>query len=90
MTYFSLLPIDIWLNESHIKIELINKKNEIFLSKSLSHYLVQCKTNIKDYNNDWDSMKRITNPYEYIPFNSSSFRLKSSHLLYSFVIDSII
>ena len=66
MTYFSLLPIDIWLNESHIKIELINKKNEKFLSKSLSHYLVQCKSNIKDYNNDWDSMKRITNPYEYI------------------------
>lgn len=74
MTYFSLLPIDIWLNESHIKIELIEKNNKNFVSKSLSHYLNQCKSDITEYSTEWDSMKRITNPYEYIHTPLTNFK----------------
>uniref|UniRef100_A0A6C0CPG4 Ribosomal RNA methyltransferase FtsJ domain-containing protein n=1 Tax=viral metagenome TaxID=1070528 RepID=A0A6C0CPG4_9ZZZZ len=66
MTYFSLIPINMCLKEPHIKVELINNINENFLSKSLSHYLNQCKTEINNYEDEWDNMKRITNPYEYI------------------------
>lgn len=37
-----------------------------FISQSLSYYLYDIKYKIDKYENDWDSYKRYTNPFEYI------------------------
>jgi len=36
------------------------------ISNSLSYYLCDIKTKIKDHEKDWDNYKKYTNPYEYI------------------------
>ena len=40
--------------------------NDIYVSKSLHHYLTKIKENINNISNEWDNYKKITNPYEYI------------------------
>ena len=89
MTYFSLIPINMCLKEPHIKVELINNTNENFLSKSLSHYLNQCKTEINNYEDEWDNMKRITNPYEYIhtPLTNLKFCISKYKPISNFFIE---
>jgi len=37
-----------------------------FISQSLSRYLYDIKERIRDYDSEWDTFKRYTNPYEYI------------------------
>ena len=36
------------------------------ISNSLCHYLYDIKERIDQYESEWDSYKRYTNPYEYI------------------------
>ena len=70
MLYYLLPEINITINK--FKINVINLKkeeNEIYISKSFCKYLKQLKLMINKNNSNWDSMKKYTNPYEFIHSN---------------------
>jgi 23S rRNA U2552 (ribose-2'-O)-methylase RlmE/FtsJ len=59
------------LNYSDLRFNFVlkdeeNKKEEIFISNSLNHYLSNIKQQIDKYSNYWDYYKKLTNPYEFI------------------------
>ena len=64
MSYF-ILP-----HVSHIispnDLEISQGPYELKISKSLSNYLNSMKTQIRDYSQQWDCYKKLTNAYEYI------------------------
>jgi len=43
-----------------------NNENEICISKTLNNYLNEIKHAINDNNDNWDHIKKYTNPYEFI------------------------
>lgn len=43
-----------------------DKQSEIIVSHTLQQYILSYKKQLDDYQNEWDNMKRITNPYEFI------------------------
>ncbi len=55
-------------NELYLKIKVheSEKKPEIYLSHSMSHYMRELKRSVNKHNDDWDVYKKYTNPYEYI------------------------
>jgi len=64
MTYY-LLPKN--LNKNLINnIDLSYEEQKLCINPSLSNYLNNIKQNIDNYKDNWDNMKKITNPYEYI------------------------
>ncbi len=42
------------------------KEKEIYISKSIANYLAENKYAIHDNQNEWEKMKKITNPFEYL------------------------
>jgi 23S rRNA U2552 (ribose-2'-O)-methylase RlmE/FtsJ len=48
------------------KIKIIKNDDVSCISYSLSNYLNDIKKKIDNYENDWDSFKKYTNPFEYI------------------------
>lgn len=70
MLYYLLPEINITINKFKINlINLDNDNNDIFISKSFCKYLKQLKLMINKNNSNWDSMKKYTNPYEFIHSN---------------------
>ena len=67
MLYFILPEINNSLDLTNIKIK--RGENDIIISKSLSNYLNDLKTQINNYKENWDFFKKYTNTYEYIHTN---------------------
>jgi 23S rRNA U2552 (ribose-2'-O)-methylase RlmE/FtsJ len=64
MSYF-LLP-NIINTISSEDLEIKKDLKHYTISKSLARYLNSMKTQIDNYQNEWDQYKKYTNPYEYI------------------------
>lgn len=58
---------------THINVEVSNMPPDVVLSYSLKNYLFEIKTRISQLTNqeDWDTYKKFTNPYEFINGNYS-------------------
>ena len=63
MIYFLLPNVN---NDIINKIKIIKNDDVSCISYSLSNYLNDIKRKIDNYENDWDSFKKYTNPFEYI------------------------
>jgi 23S rRNA U2552 (ribose-2'-O)-methylase RlmE/FtsJ len=75
MTYYQLSNVNYNIMAKNLKLKFKNVgKNEIFLSNSLAKYLYRTKEQINHFEDEWNSIKKITNPYEYIhtPISSQS------------------
>mgnify|MGYP001300297725 CR=1 FL=1 len=70
MLYYLLNQIKFTIKPENISVKFFQKQNgiELFASKSLSFYLNKVKHQISQYNN-WDNIKKYTNPYEFIHTN---------------------
>ena len=53
-------------------------KSEVFVSETLHKYLNNSKTEIDIHYNQWDQVKRITNPYEYIHTQIPNYKMPVS------------
>ena len=69
MSYYQLPRIYHTITPDNIKIKFSSDEHQAYINKSLSAYLNMVKQDIKYYINDWDDIKKITNPYEYIHTN---------------------
>jgi len=72
MLYFLLHQIKFNISPLHFKLKLEkynNEENTPIISKSLSIYLNKTKKNINECITQWDTIKRFTNPYEFIHTN---------------------
>ena len=69
MSYYQLPRIYYTIKPHNIKIQFQSEENHSFINKSLSSYLNMVKQEIKYYIADWDDVKKLTNPYEYIHTN---------------------
>ena len=69
MSYYQLPRINQEIHSSNIKLGFSSKENGSYINKSLSIYLNSVKQQIMNYISDWDDVKKITNPYEYIHTN---------------------
>ena len=75
MTYYQLSNINTKIYEHNLKLKFTNKgDNPIQISKSLSKYLFRTKESITNHAEEWDAVKKLTNPYEFIhtPISSKS------------------
>ena len=75
MTYYQLSNVNYNIMAKNLKLKFKNvDKNDIFLSHSLAKYLYRTKEQINYFEDEWNSIKKITNPYEYIhtPISSQS------------------
>jgi len=78
MTYYQLSNISTRLYDHNLKLKFINAGEEpIHISKSLAKFLFQSKECITDYIREWDTVKKMTNPYEFIhtPISAKSFAI---------------
>lgn len=67
MSYYQLFTSNNMLFPSRLICKFSNEKdNDIFLSKTLHHYLMNSKEQINKYENSWDKYKKYINPYEFI------------------------
>ena len=73
MLYYLLPEISFNIDETNLKISFINKfdneENEIFISQSFCKYLKKLKELINENVSSWDTIKKYTNPYEFIHSN---------------------
>lgn len=69
MSYYQLPRIYHTIAPDNIKIKFSSDEHQAYINKSLSAYLNMVKQDIKYYINEWDDIKKITNPYEYIHTN---------------------
>jgi len=73
MLYYLLPEISFNVDETNLKISFINKfdneENEIFISQSFCKYLKKLKELINENVSSWDTIKKYTNPYEFIHSN---------------------
>ena len=90
MTFYTLPLVSCIINSVNLKVKF-SDKNEQFINKTLSKYLNQIKGQIDNCSEEWDNIKKYTNPYEYIhtPYPNSKFpicKLKPlSRAFYKFV-----
>lgn len=67
MNIYPLSNISRKINGSNLNLKFSDIKDDnIILSKTISKYLSTVKEQIKLYSKQWDIMKKITNPYEFI------------------------
>ena len=66
MSYYILPRINCQVTEAHIKLQFGQNNDNVYINKSLSQYLNDVKEQIDVYINDWDEIKKRTNPFEYI------------------------
>ena len=65
MTYYTLPLVSCPINSNNLKIRFDNN-NKCWLNKTLAKYLNKIKEQIDKHSDDWDNIKKHTNPYEYI------------------------
>lgn len=66
MTYYILPQIEYTIRDSNLKLVFNQKDNENKKVYSLQRYSVKIKSLIDKHLNDWDQIKKYTNPYEFI------------------------
>ncbi len=66
MSYYILPRINCNIRPGNIKIKFGRNNEQVYINKSLSLYLNRVKEEIDVYINDWDEIKKRTNPFEYI------------------------
>ena len=67
MSYYQLFTSNNIIFPSRLICKFSNEKdNDIFLSKTLHHYLMNSKEQINNYEDSWDKYKKYINPYEFI------------------------
>lgn len=69
MSYYALPKIYFSISPDNIRLRFSDNNEESFINKSLSHYLNLVKQQITYYLAEWDDVKKLTNPYEYIHTN---------------------
>ena len=71
MLYFLLHQINQIIHPNDLKLSINNNNNNTdeYVSKSIAKYLNNTKKLIDNYLIQWDSMKKYTNPYEFIHTN---------------------
>ena len=77
MSYYSLININNNINEHNLKIKFVSPNDhDIFISKTMTSILNNTKKHIETHCDEWNNVKKLTNPYEYIhtqiPNKSSS------------------
>ena len=81
MAYYQLPKINTYLTGKHLRLKFRDEKDTSnFISLSIAHYLNIVKLRINDHICDWDNIKKITNPYEYIHTNISSGKYSISKI----------
>ena len=65
MTYYTLPLVSCSINSNNLKIKF-DHDNKYWLNKTLAKYLNKIKEQINKHSDDWDSIKKHTNPFEYI------------------------
>jgi len=65
MTFYTLPLVSCVINSVNLKVKF-SDGNKKFINKTLSKYLNQIKAKIDDCSEEWDNIKKYTNPYEYI------------------------
>jgi len=65
MTYHTLPLVTGIINPSNLKIKF-NNGNAQWINKTLARYLNKIKGQIDKHSEDWDNIKKYTNPHEYI------------------------
>jgi len=65
MTYYTLPLVSGIINSANLKIKFSNNNTQ-YINKTLSKYLNQVKGQIDKHSDEWDNIKKYTNPYEYI------------------------
>lgn len=66
MSYYILPRINCQATEANIKLQFGQNNDNVYINKSLAQYLNDVKEQIDVYINDWDEIKKRTNPFEYI------------------------
>ena len=66
MTYYHLASVCKGLKHEAVTIRFADDGQQNFISRSLSKYLGRVKRRISGTTDEWDSAKKVTNPYEYI------------------------
>ncbi len=66
MIYFLLESINKTLDKDDIKLELTKSQLEPICNKLLYNYLNESKTQIDNFVEHWDMIKKYTNPFEFI------------------------
>jgi 23S rRNA U2552 (ribose-2'-O)-methylase RlmE/FtsJ len=79
MTYYLLPEIVQDINKNTIGFFNLNEEMK-YINPSLYNYLNESKANIDKYKEQWDNIKKLTNPYEYIHSNIPGFKLSVSQL----------
>ena len=71
VTYFQLPQIEYNIRPTNLKIEFEEKKTDkyVFINPSLKRYQEKIKGLIDNHLNDWDNIKKYTNPFEFIHTN---------------------
>jgi 23S rRNA U2552 (ribose-2'-O)-methylase RlmE/FtsJ len=65
MTYYTLPSVSGTIHPNNLKVKF-NNSNQHWINKTLVKYLNQLKGKIGSHGEDWDNIKKYTNPYEYI------------------------
>lgn len=79
MSYYSLPEVSRYLDVSNFTMT-VNKESQPKINHSLYEYLRKIKNEIHKYKNMWDTVKKITNPYEYIHSSGSAIKTPISQL----------
>ncbi len=66
MTYYILPQIEYTIRDSNIKFVFVEKSKENNTTYSLQKYLSKIKSLIDIHIQDWDQIKKYTNPYEFV------------------------
>jgi len=67
MTYYQLNHTQTEITPANFLYQGENEhKNDVYISKTLQNYINAAKTEIDKYSIEWDKVKKITNPYEFI------------------------
>lgn len=84
--YFLLPQVDVSVSDAnYIPIELRvtsrnDEPNQVYVSSSIYTHLCDIKQQIEKYQDTWDSIKKFTNPYEYIHSNITGNKTNISKL----------
>ena len=66
MTFYCLPKINVSIKPNNINIKFSKEQSNQFINKTLSMYLSRIKANIQFHSEEWENIKKYTNPYEYI------------------------
>ena len=67
MSFFQLININKTIRASNLKMKFVSPDNHgIFISKTLTNILNNTKKDIETYSSEWNNVKKLTNPYEFI------------------------